>query len=325
MQTNNRYLSLFSKFVVFATLCLIFVGGMVTSLGAGLSVPDWPTSFGYNMFAFPVSRWVGPVFWEHSHRLLASMIGLLTIGLTLWIWRVERRPWVRRTAVAALVLVIAQGILGGLRVTHLSITLAMIHGCMAQAFLCVLTLLALALSPTWQVPLSQPAIADRARGWMKWAWALAGAVFIQLMIGAVMRHLGAGLAIPTFPLTPEGTLMPRVHNVMVEVHFTHRFWALVVTALGVVVFSKVAAAVRPQGGMETRMLLRPAIWLILLLSAQIAFGAAIIWLQRAPIPTSLHVVNGAAVLMLAFILAVRGSRFGSLQAATPAGPAPASI
>ena len=317
MNSENFWLGRYAKFVVLATLALIFLGGMVTSLGAGLSVPDWPTSFGYNMFLLPLSRWLGPrfwelpAFWEHSHRLVASTIGLLTIILTVWIWRVEQRAWVRRVAGGALLLVIAQGVMGGLRVTHLSITLAMIHGCTAQAFLCVLTLLALALSPTWQQPAAGEIVA-RARSWRRWAWVLAGAIFLQLILGAVMRHLGAGLAIPTFPLTPEGSLMPKVHNAMVDINFTHRFWALVVTALTVIVVIKVVSAARTDGCIEAR-LLRPAIWLAGLVAMQIILGASVIWMQRSPLPTSFHVLNGAAVLMMGFILAVRGSRL-SIQA-----------
>ena len=311
METENFWLSRFAKLVVFATFCLILLGGMVTSLGAGLAVPDWPTTYGYNMFAFPLSRWVGPVFWEHCHRLVASLIGFLTIALAVWTWRAERRRWVSALALGALALVIVQGILGGLRVTHLSIALAMVHGCVAQAFLCVLTLLALALAPSWETPLSHGVPEGWVRSWKPWAWLLAGAVYLQLILGAVMRHLGAGLAIPTFPLSGQGTLIPRVHNPMVDIHFAHRVWALVVTGLALVVVAKVIVSVRAGNRVETR-LLRPALWLTGLLSMQIVLGASVIWLMRSPLPTSLHVLNGAAVLMISFILAVRGSRFAFL-------------
>jgi len=320
MHSNSLWLSRFAKLVVFATLCLIFLGGMVTSLGAGLSVPDWPTSFGFNMFAFPFSRWVGPVFWEHTHRLAASAVGMLTIVLAIWTWRDDRRPWVRGVAAGAVALVVVQGIMGGLRVTRLSIALAIAHGCAAQAFLCAVTLLAMALSPEWLKPGGQ-AMA-RAGNWKRWAWALTGAVYVQLILGATMRYLGAGLAIPTFPLTPDGTLMPRVHNTLVDIHFTHRFWAVVVAVLAGIVVTKVLRAAYDGDRFESR-LLRPAVWLAGLVAIQIILGAAVIWLLRAPLPTSLHVINGAAVLMIGFILAVRGSRFAFL-AANAAGPAPVS-
>src|ERR1700759_3767616 len=90
---------------------------MVTSKNVGLAVPDWPTTFGYNMFLFPVSKWVGGIFFEHTHRLVASTVGFLTIILAIWLWREDSRPWVRRLGIAALAGVILQGVLGGLRVT----------------------------------------------------------------------------------------------------------------------------------------------------------------------------------------------------------------
>ncbi len=92
---------------------------MVTSKDAGLTVPDWPNSYGYNMFAFPVSRWVGGMFFEHTHRLLASVVGLLTVGMAVWFARAEPRRWVRSLGYVAVGAVILQGVLGGLRVTML--------------------------------------------------------------------------------------------------------------------------------------------------------------------------------------------------------------
>src|SRR5438132_5694691 len=116
-----------------ATFPLLFIGGLVTSKGAGLAVPDWPTTFGYNMFLYPWSRMVGGILYEHSHRLIGSAVGLLTIALALVLWRKESRPWLRWLGVVALGAVIAQGVLGGLRVVLLQQTLAIIHACFAQA------------------------------------------------------------------------------------------------------------------------------------------------------------------------------------------------
>lgn len=305
MQPANLWLSRYAKFVVAATFFLIFIGGMVTSLNAGLAVPDWPTTFGYNMFAFPISRWKGLVFWEHSHRVIASVLGMLTTGLAIWIWCGDRRAWVKKLGGAALVLVIAQGIMGGYRVTEISTTLAIIHGCTAQLFLCLLVYIALTLSPAWTRPVAAEALEGIPK-WRSWAWVVVAAVFVQLILGAIMRHLHAGLAIPTFPLTPEGTLMPREHNMLVDIHFSHRFWAVVVTGLIVVLATKVLRAARGEGRFSY-----PAIGLLLLLVVQLAFGASIIWLARAPIPTSLHVLNGAAVLVLSVVLAIRASHFSS--------------
>src|SRR6476620_5057820 len=108
----NRY----AKLVAVSTALLIAAGGMVTSTGSGLSVPDWPNTYGWFMFSFPLNRWVGGIKYEHSHRLIASTVGLLTIVLTVWIWRVDPRPWVRKLGVAALGAVILQGLLGGITV-----------------------------------------------------------------------------------------------------------------------------------------------------------------------------------------------------------------
>ena len=309
MQSENIWLSRFSKFIVAFTFGLIFLGGMVTSMNAGLAVPDWPTSFGYNMFTFPISRWVDDVFWEHSHRLVASALGFLIIIQTVWVWRVEKRGWVKWLAVAALLLVIAQGIMGGLRVTKLSIGLAMVHGCTAQMFLCLVTLIAVVLSPAWGRP-APAGVVGRSDAWQnfkKYAWLFTGAVYAQLILGAIMRHLGAGLAIPTFPLMPDGSWYPKVHNAMVDIHFGHRMWAIPVTILCIIVVVK---AWRIAAG--NVQVTRPALLLSGLIIIQISLGASIIWLQRAPIPTSLHVMNGAAILVTSFILSVKAARFASL-------------
>src|SRR5437870_13101127 len=106
----------FVKLVTVFTVLLIAAGGMVTSTDAGLSVPDWPTTYGQNMFTFPLSKMVGGIRYEHSHRLIASTVGFLTIILAIWTWRVEPRRWVRRLGFAALGAVILQGLLGGITV-----------------------------------------------------------------------------------------------------------------------------------------------------------------------------------------------------------------
>src|SRR2546423_14527506 len=150
--TARRYswLHRFAWFTSIATLFLICSGGMVTSKGVGLAVPDWPTTFGYNMFLFPVSKWVGGVFFEHTHRLIASTVGFLTIILAIWIWRVDHRRWMRRLGFAALGAVILQGVLGGLRVTMLKDEIGIFHALLAQAFLGMLIVVTLATSRLWQ-------------------------------------------------------------------------------------------------------------------------------------------------------------------------------
>src|SRR5262250_1599001 len=104
----------FSRFVAACTVLLILAGSLVTSHDAGLSVPDWPTSYGWNMFTFPPSMWVANIIYEHGHRLIASSVGFLTIVLASWLWAVEKRRWLKRLGLAALGAVILQGLLGGL-------------------------------------------------------------------------------------------------------------------------------------------------------------------------------------------------------------------
>src|ERR1700730_13734432 len=103
----------FAKLVASCTVFLVLAGSLVTSTDAGLSVPDWPTTYGWNMFTFPPSKWVGGIFYEHGHRLIASTVGMLTIALAAWLWRSDPRQWMKRLGVTALGAVILQGVLGG--------------------------------------------------------------------------------------------------------------------------------------------------------------------------------------------------------------------
>src|SRR5438045_9626749 len=149
-EKSTAWLNRFIWFTAFATLLLICSGGMVTSKNVGLAVPDWPTTFGYNMFLFPVSKWIGGVFFEHTHRLGGSIVGLLTIILAVWIWRAEDRQSLRNLALIAVAGVILQGILGGLRVTTLKDQIGIFHACIAQAFLGLIVLLALLTTNFWR-------------------------------------------------------------------------------------------------------------------------------------------------------------------------------
>ncbi|MEY2526827.1 MAG: heme a synthase, partial [Verrucomicrobiota bacterium] len=144
------WLNRFAWLLCVATVFLVCSGGMVTSKGVGLAVPDWPTTFGYNMFLFPVSQWVGGIFFEHTHRLIASAVGFMTIILTLWLRFTEERRWVRNLGYLALVAVILQGVLGGLRVTMLKDEIGIFHACLAQAFLGLLVVIALVTTRFWR-------------------------------------------------------------------------------------------------------------------------------------------------------------------------------
>src|SRR5207244_3117758 len=147
---STKWLNRFAWITCFATLLLISSGGIVTSKGVGLAVPDWPTTFGYNMFLFPASKWVGGILFEHTHRLIASAVGFLTIILAIWLWSSEGRRWVRNLGLAALAGVILQGILGGLRVTMLKDEIGIFHACVAQAFLALLVVIGLVTTNFWR-------------------------------------------------------------------------------------------------------------------------------------------------------------------------------
>ncbi|HVO94358.1 MAG TPA: COX15/CtaA family protein [Terriglobales bacterium] len=175
-----------------ATFPLLFIGGLVTSKGAGLAVPDWPTSFGYNMFLYPWSKMVGNIFYEHSHRLVASFVGLLTIALAVTFWLREQRNWLRWLGVGALGLVIAQGIMGGLRVVLLEDTLAIVHAATAQAFFAVTVGLAVFTSAGWINGGTTKGLADGGR--LRRLCALTtGLIYLQAIFGAILRHNGERL------------------------------------------------------------------------------------------------------------------------------------
>ncbi len=175
-----------------ATFLLILAGGLVTNTGAGLAVPDWPTTFGYSMFTYPWSKMVGGIFYEHSHRLLGSAVGLLTILLTLALWLMEPRRWLRWLGWVALGLVILQGILGGLRVIWLADRLAIIHGALAQAFFALVASVALFTSREWGYD-SAPLDRKAAHALFGLCVLTTGGVYLQLLFGALLTHVGARL------------------------------------------------------------------------------------------------------------------------------------
>jgi cytochrome c oxidase assembly protein subunit 15 len=166
-----------------ATLVLILFGGLVTNTGSALAVPDWPTTFGHNMFLYPWSRMVGGIFYEHSHRLLGSLVGLLTLALAAALWRAGGA--LRALGLVAVGAVVVQGVLGGLRVVLLEHTLAILHGCLAQAFFALLAVIVLVTSPAWRRPAG--AVDAPAR---TLALATAALVYAQIVFGALLTHAG---------------------------------------------------------------------------------------------------------------------------------------
>jgi cytochrome c oxidase assembly protein subunit 15 len=334
-ERSSRWLNRFIWFTAAATLLLICSGGMVTSKGVGLAVPDWPTTFGYNMFLFPVSKWVGGIFFEHTHRLIASIVGFLTIILTVWIWLDEDRPWVRRLGLIALAAVILQGVLGGLRVTLLKDQIGVFHACLAQAFLGFLVFIGIARSNLWR---SSPAKFNPA--WRRFAtFAVATTLLIygQMALGATMRHEHKDLAILDFP-TANHSWWPDTSAAALEqinrwrdarglsdvtasqiwLQMAHRFGALLVT---ISIFLTVSRLWRISAEVSALRKLS-VLWVILLL-AQVTLGAWTIWSNKAADIATAHVAAGAAMLSLGVCLAGFGFRFSGNQTQTIARPAAA--
>lgn len=279
--------------LAWSTVGLIFVGGLVTSTGSGLAVPDWPLSFGQ---VFPPM--VGGIFYEHGHRMVATAVGTLTLVLAIWSWRSERRPLPRQLAFAALGVVIAQGLLGGLTVLLLLPTaISVAHACLAQAFLCVTVALALVTAPDWEITAGR--LTDDGSGLPGLTLATALIIYVQLVLGAVMRHTGAGLAIPDFPLA-LGRVVPPLDDPGVAIHFAHRVVGLTVAALTIWTASRVVRT-HPH----ERALRGPAFVSIALVLTQITLGALTVWTAKAVLPTTAHVACGAALLATCFLLAIR--------------------
>ena len=318
--TPSRLLHAYTVFVAVCILVLICSGGMVTSKGAGMSVPDWPNSYGYNMFAFPVSRWVGGILFEHVHRLIASMVGLLTLGLTAWILRVERRRWVRTLGMLATVAVIVQGLMGGLRVVELWAWMGIFHACFAQVFLALVSFIALATSRWWAMPggeVLRPLDArHKTRRLGRVLLVLAHLVFLQLVLGATMRHAHAGLSIPDFP-TAYGHWWPQVHKAdipalnaardvahqpptsLAQIHLqmTHRLNAFLVLALTVVA-TIVAWRRREWLPDSLRWLVSAG---VLFIAMQTTLGIYVIWTQKAADVATAHVAVGASSFVWAVL------------------------
>src|SRR5208282_5229185 len=148
MPSQSIPLRRYTKFLCAITLFLIFLGALVKSTDSGLSVPDWPTTYGKFMFAYPLNKMAGGIKYEHTHRMLASFVGLLTLMLTLWLLLIKKLPvWIKRSGIFAFLTVVAQGILGGLTVKFfLPVWLSTFHGVLAQTFFLIVILIAYALS-----------------------------------------------------------------------------------------------------------------------------------------------------------------------------------
>ena len=308
----NIWLNRFIWFTAVATLLLICSGGMVTSKNVGLAVPDWPTTFGYNMFLFPISKWIGGVLFEHTHRLIASTVGLLTIILAVWLWRTEDRQSVKTLGLIAVAGVILQGILGGLRVTMLKDEIGIFHACLAQAFLGLIVLIAIVTTDFWRMFAGTGVDLIKFRAVKTIAIATTIAIYAQLVLGATMRHQHKDLAILDFP-TANGAWIPDtsvaalakinawrdaralsdVDAFQIWLQMTHRFVAVII-GIGVILFF--ARVRRVSHSSRAPILSGLSIFWIALFLLQFTLGASTIWSNKAADVATAHVAVGAIML-----------------------------
>jgi heme a synthase len=290
-----------------ATFILIFAGGLVTSTGSALAVPDWPLAYGRL-----IPKLVGGVRFEYGHRVVAGIVVMLTIVLALWIAMVERRSWVRKTAFAAAGLIVLQAILGGITVLYLlPLPIAVAHAGTAQALFCLMVAMALFTNPKFGAGprLSAETVLPSTKVLATTTTAI---IYIQILIGAVMRHLGAGLAIPDFP-TSFGHWIPTFAGIGIDVNFAHRCGAVVVSIMVLWTAARIFSRYR-----DRPELTHPGLLLIGLLLLQVSLGAMTIWSGRAVLPTTAHVAVGAGVLATSLALTIRIRALGGLASAAEA-------
>jgi cytochrome c oxidase assembly protein subunit 15 len=282
---------------------------MVTSKGVGLAVPDWPTTFGYNMFLFPVSKWIGGVLFEHTHRLIASTVGFLTIILAIWLWRAEDRQTVKTLGLIAVAGVILQGILGGLRVTMLKDQIGVFHACLAQAFLGLIVFIAIVTTNFWR-SLSSNIERTKLSSIKTIAIVVTITIYAQLALGATMRHQHKDLSILDFP-TAYGAWLPDTNagalakiNAWRDVHalsdvdafqiwlqMAHRLLAVVIGILVLMFCVRIWRNAR-----EVLVLRRLSIFWTILFFLQFTLGAWTIWSNKAADIATTHVAVGAIML-----------------------------
>jgi cytochrome c oxidase assembly protein subunit 15 len=298
-QRSNLWLHRFALLTALATFPLLFVGGLVTSTGAALAVPDWPTTFGYNMFLYPWSGMVGGILYEHSHRLLGALVGVLTIILMLWLWLREPRLWLRWLGSLALVVVILQGVLGGLRVVLLQQTLAIFHACVAQAFFALLVGIAFFTSDATQARVPQAGAG--VLGQMGRLSVLTTAlIYVQVVFGAILRHTGMRL---------DAHLVLAALVAIHVVLLTIRIWRN---------HAEEADLVRPSMLLSGLLIAQLSLGLAAYLVKFTAMAAMVTSLARVSL-TTLHVAVGALMLATSLVLTLRTYRLIAVSKPVIAG------
>jgi len=282
---EHPWLDRYAIFAAFCTFLLVIAGALVTSNGAGLSVPSWPTFFG----SFHIPPMVGGIKYEAGHRIVAGFVGLLTVILALWIWARDCRPWLRRLGGIAVLALLAQAILGGIAVlVDLPVSISVAHACLGQVFFCIIVSLAILVRPgwNWDEPRLEDTSKPSARQLAVWT---VGAIFLQVMLGAAFRHGGMGIG-------------------------PHLAGAVVVTVVVVWLVKRILADYAHQ----TR-LVRSSLVLggLLVLQLVLGVGAYMEMIKYASYPqpeppaitaTTLHAAVGALVLAAALVMALEAYR-----------------
>jgi cytochrome c oxidase assembly protein subunit 15 len=299
-------LALLSAVVTFP---LIWVGGLVTSYDAGMAVPDWPGTYGYNLFLYPWTTWFfGPwdLFIEHGHRLLGATAGMLMIGLVAVTYLSKCPRWLLQFSIALLLLVILQGVLGGIRVRLDDRMFALLHGCTGPVFFVLLVAFATLTSPRFAVrengKATQPALTTAA-------WGFAGVCYLQLVLGALVRHV---------PVTSSASFFRAVVLLHIVMALVLLGQALLLS--GKVLFGKDRSVSRWVGTMLSVLIiaqvtLGAATWIVKYgwpdWMSSFQFAAAHVNLEKSALQaviSTAHVANGSLILATAVILSLQASR-----------------
>ena len=340
--TERPWLRRFTYLVIAATFSLIAVGGKVTSFEYGMAIPGGFTTGGWLSFLAPLEYWFYDTdkFWEHSHRIMGTLVGFLTIAMTVWLWRTQKdRPWLKWAGVIMLILVCIQGAMGAFRVSEVSLTLAFIHGIVGQVILCSWVVVVVALSKPWLSRLKATAQRQRDHAMPRLRFAvrlLLVLLLVQLTLGSAVRHFKADKAIPDFPLNYGQFLPPMSQDALdeayigyyadrmgvspedsgitnrtpqgeivisagdVHLQFTHRLGAYIVFVLGITV-----GIIAIRLAKERSVVLAPALVLMMIMGTQVALGVMTVLSETDPITATLHQATGAALIAVATWLAVR--------------------
>ena len=314
--SSDIWLRRFSKLTVFSTLFLIFAGALVKSHEVGLSVPDWPTTYGKQMFAFPLSDMVGGIFYEHGHRIIATIVGFFTMIQAIWLGFSHHPNWLKKLGFFALAMVIIQGLFGGITVLFfLPPLVSIIHGILAQTFFIMTIIIAYSMSQERENRIDN----GMGQSIRKGALLMGSLVYIQLILGALMRHTGSGLAIPDFPTmggmwipTFSSEMMANINYILFDldldsvskgqviIHFIHRLGAVIVTGTIGYFYAKYGEIIKASQRSKAVF-----ISIIVIVIIQFSLGVLTVLSARSPYIASFHVVTGAALLGLCTLLLLK--------------------